>query len=38
MTEGIRTILTYKCNRNCSFCYQKTKESVDLDPKNIVIF
>lgn len=23
--EGVRIIPTYYCNRNCSFCYQKTK-------------
>jgi len=37
--EGIRTVATYQCNRNCKFCYQKTKDSVFLDPlkyKNIL--
>lgn len=25
--EGVRVVSTYKCNRNCSFCYQNNKES-----------
>lgn len=30
--EGVRVVMTYGCNRNCKMCYQKTKESVCLDP------
>ena len=26
--EGVRVVSTYKCNRNCTFCYQDGKESV----------
>jgi molybdenum cofactor biosynthesis enzyme MoaA len=29
--QGMRIVGTYRCNRNCPFCYQPTKESVDLD-------
>ena len=25
--EGVRVVSTYKCNRNCTFCYQDSKES-----------
>lgn len=30
--EGVRVVETYKCNRNCTFCYQDSKESVLLTP------
>ncbi len=25
--EGVRVVSTYKCNRNCTFCYQDSKQS-----------
>lgn len=31
--EGVRVVTTYKCNRNCTFCYQDSKESVVLTPE-----
>lgn len=30
--EGMRVVSTYKCNRNCTFCYQHSKESDLLTP------
>jgi MoaA/NifB/PqqE/SkfB family radical SAM enzyme len=29
---GFRVTCTYKCNKNCKFCYQKVRYSVDLNP------
>lgn len=30
--EGVRVVSTYKCNRNCTFCYQDSKQSTLLTP------
>ena len=30
--EGLRVIATYKCDRNCPFCYQSLKKSEYLEP------
>lgn len=35
MKTGLRIITTYRCNEACSFCYQKNKESVFLDPDKL---
>jgi len=31
MKEGLRIVATYRCNRNCKFCYQRTKSGPFLD-------
>ena len=31
--EGVRVVSTYKCNRNCAFCYQASKISTILTPE-----
>ena len=30
--EGVRVVSTYECNRNCTFCYQDSKQSILLTP------
>lgn len=33
--EGVRVVGTYRCNRNCKFCYQPTKSSEVLIPSRL---